>query len=89
MPEGTLYTCPMDPEIVRKGPDTCPICGMALEPMGVPAGDEGPNPGTGRLHPAALGWRGCPDPAHSDHCHGADARSADKGVARPPRGRLG
>jgi Cu+-exporting ATPase len=27
------YTCPMDPEIVQKGPGTCPICGMALEPM--------------------------------------------------------
>ena len=36
-----LYTCPMDPEIVQEGPGTCPICGMALEPMsGVP---EGPN----------------------------------------------
>ena len=43
-PEGTLYTCPMDPEIVQEGPGTCPICGMALEPMGVPAADEGPNP---------------------------------------------
>ena len=28
-----LYTCPMDPEIVQKGPGTCPICGMALEPL--------------------------------------------------------
>jgi Cu+-exporting ATPase len=27
------YTCPMHPEIVRIGPGTCPICGMALEPM--------------------------------------------------------
>ena len=44
LPEGTMYTCPMDPEIVQVGPGTCPICGMALEPMGVPAGDEGPNP---------------------------------------------
>ena len=35
------YTCPMDPEIVREGPDTCPICGMALEPMGAPV--DGPN----------------------------------------------
>lgn len=32
-PEGTLYTCPMHPEIVRSDPDSCPICGMALEPM--------------------------------------------------------
>jgi YHS domain-containing protein len=44
MPEGTLYTCPMHPEIVRDAPGTCPICGMALEPMGVPSADEGPNP---------------------------------------------
>ncbi|WP_299475719.1 heavy metal translocating P-type ATPase [uncultured Roseibium sp.] len=29
----TLFTCPMDPEIVQEGPGTCPICGMALEPM--------------------------------------------------------
>jgi Cu+-exporting ATPase len=43
-PRGTKYTCPMHPEIVRDGPGDCPICGMALEPMGVPAGDEGPNP---------------------------------------------
>ncbi|WP_051630883.1 heavy metal translocating P-type ATPase [Afifella pfennigii] len=41
-PPGTLYTCPMDPEIVQEGPGTCPICGMALEPMGVPV--DGPNP---------------------------------------------
>jgi P-type Cu+ transporter len=44
MPEGTQYTCPMHPEIVRDAPGSCPICGMALEPMGVPTGDEGPNP---------------------------------------------
>ncbi|WP_206455751.1 heavy metal translocating P-type ATPase [Aurantimonas marina] len=44
MPEGTLYTCPMHPEIVEDHPDDCPICGMALEPMGVPTGEEGPNP---------------------------------------------
>lgn len=41
---GTLYTCPMDPEIVQEGPGTCPICGMALEPMGVPPVDAGLNP---------------------------------------------
>ncbi len=40
--KATLYTCPMDPEIVRDAPGTCPICGMALEPMGAPV--EGPNP---------------------------------------------
>ncbi len=30
---GALYTCPMHPEIVQEGPGSCPICGMALEPM--------------------------------------------------------
>jgi len=44
MPKGTQYTCPMHPEVVRDKPGSCPICGMALEPMGVPTGDEGPNP---------------------------------------------
>jgi Cu+-exporting ATPase len=43
-PKGTQYTCPMHPEIIRDKPGSCPICGMALEPMGVPTGDEGPNP---------------------------------------------
>ncbi|MGD9538106.1 MAG: heavy metal translocating P-type ATPase [Alphaproteobacteria bacterium] len=31
-PEGAIYTCPMHPEIRQKGPGSCPICGMALEP---------------------------------------------------------
>jgi len=44
MPKGTQYTCPMHPEIIRDKPGSCPICGMALEPMGVPTGEEGPNP---------------------------------------------
>jgi P-type Cu+ transporter len=42
--KGTLYTCPMDPEILREEFGDCPVCGMALEPMGVPAVDAGPNP---------------------------------------------
>ncbi|RWD47632.1 heavy metal translocating P-type ATPase [Mesorhizobium sp.] len=44
MPKGTQYTCPMHPEIIRDKPGSCPICGMAVEPMGVPTGDQGPNP---------------------------------------------
>ncbi|TQN57161.1 heavy metal translocating P-type ATPase [Agrobacterium tumefaciens] len=44
MKPGTQYTCPMHPEIIRDKPGSCPICGMALEPMGVPTGDEGPSP---------------------------------------------
>jgi P-type Cu+ transporter len=31
-PEGTIYTCPMHPQIRQVGPGSCPICGMALEP---------------------------------------------------------
>jgi P-type Cu+ transporter len=34
------YTCPMHPEIVRDGPGSCPICGMALEAMSVSADDD-------------------------------------------------
>jgi P-type Cu+ transporter len=30
---GTVYTCPMHPQIRRNAPGSCPICGMALEPM--------------------------------------------------------
>ena len=43
MPEGTIYTCPMHPEIRQVGPGSCPICGMALEPVMVTA-DAGANP---------------------------------------------
>ena len=42
-PEGTLFTCPMHPEIITEGPDSCPLCGMALEPMGLPPTNAGPN----------------------------------------------
>jgi Cu+-exporting ATPase len=38
-PGETLWTCPMHPEIIRKEPGSCPICGMALEPM-TPTGGE-------------------------------------------------
>lgn len=34
--ETATYTCPMDPEVQQLGPGTCPVCGMALERMGVP-----------------------------------------------------
>jgi P-type Cu+ transporter len=39
-----IYTCPMHPEIRQKGPGSCPICGMALEPERLVSADEGPNP---------------------------------------------
>ncbi|MBY0510329.1 MAG: YHS domain-containing protein, partial [Rhodospirillaceae bacterium] len=41
--EGAIYTCPMHPEIRQVGPGSCPICGMALEPVAVSA-ESGPNP---------------------------------------------
>jgi YHS domain-containing protein len=34
------YTCPMHPEIVKDGPGSCPICGMALEPVMVESSAE-------------------------------------------------
>jgi Cu+-exporting ATPase len=43
VPEGTIYTCPMHPEIRQVGPASCPICGMALEPE-VASLDAPPNP---------------------------------------------
>src|SRR4051795_3012315 len=43
MPAGTIYTCPMHPQIRQAGPGSCPICGMALEPE-VASLETGPNP---------------------------------------------
>jgi Cu+-exporting ATPase len=40
---GTIYTCPMHPEIREKAPGTCPKCGMALEPE-MPSLDDEENP---------------------------------------------
>ncbi|MBS0268776.1 MAG: heavy metal translocating P-type ATPase [Proteobacteria bacterium] len=42
VPAGTIYTCPMHPEIRQVGPGSCPICGMALEPELVTA-EAAPN----------------------------------------------
>jgi P-type Cu+ transporter len=42
-PKGTLYTCPMHPEVRQIGPGSCPICGMALEPL-IVAAETPPNP---------------------------------------------
>jgi Cu+-exporting ATPase len=43
VPEGTVFTCPMHPEIRQIGAGTCPICGMGLEPD-IVTEDSGPNP---------------------------------------------
>jgi P-type Cu+ transporter len=42
-PPGTIYTCPMHPEVRQVGPGSCPICGMALEPAEITA-EAPPNP---------------------------------------------
>ena len=41
---GTVYTCPMHPEVRNPGPGSCPLCGMGLEPETISMEDEGPNP---------------------------------------------
>lgn len=41
-PDGTIFTCPMHPEIRQIGPGSCPKCGMALEPD-MPSAEAGPN----------------------------------------------
>ncbi|MGE0384232.1 MAG: heavy metal translocating P-type ATPase [Gammaproteobacteria bacterium] len=43
-PPGTIYICPMHPEVRQEGPGTCPKCGMALEA-------EVPDPGADGDHP--------------------------------------
>ena len=40
---GTIFTCPMHPEVRQEGPGACPFCGMALEPAEFTAA-AGPNP---------------------------------------------
>jgi P-type Cu+ transporter len=42
VPEGAIYTCPMHPQIRQVGPGSCPICGMALEPV-LATAEAGPN----------------------------------------------
>ncbi|MDF1586235.1 copper-transporting P-type ATPase [Marinimicrococcus flavescens] len=37
---GTVYTCPMHPEVRQPAPGPCPICGMALEPEGVALAED-------------------------------------------------
>ena len=36
---GTVYTCPMHPDVRQPGPGSCPLCGMALEAEGIEAGE--------------------------------------------------
>jgi Cu+-exporting ATPase len=43
VPKGTVYVCPMDPEVSESKPGACPICGMMLEPA-VPTVDDTTDP---------------------------------------------
>ena len=38
-PAGTIYTCPMHPEVQQDHPGNCPKCGMSLEPV-IPLDEE-------------------------------------------------
>src|ERR1051325_10392516 len=56
-PERGQWTCPMHPEIVRDGPGSCPICGMALEPKAITAIEE-KNTGIERQSRGGVRWGG-------------------------------
>ena len=60
-PVDAEYTCPMDPEVRRKGPGACPKCGMALEPV-VAAGPATKTEWTCPMHPEVVqdGPGSCP-----------------------------
>ena len=48
---GTIYTCPMHPEVRQEGPGSCPKCGMALEPLAAPAAAAGKTEYVCPMHP--------------------------------------
>lgn len=41
---GSVYTCPMHPQVRQTDPGSCPLCGMGLELDSVASADDGPNP---------------------------------------------
>ena len=43
VPAGAIWTCPMHPEVRQDHPGSCPICGMALEPI-LPTAETGESP---------------------------------------------
>ena len=69
-PKGTKYTCPMHPEVRRVGHDSCPKCGMALEPV-APS-----------LHPAKTEWI-CP--MHPEIVRDSPGNCPICGMALEPR----
>ena len=81
VPSGTIYTCPMHPEIGRTRPGNCPICGMALEPV-MPSLDEERQPRARRfpapflVDAAALGRRARARDVRPSRCARARPRLA-------------
>ena len=59
---GTVYTCPMHPEVRQDGPGSCPKCGMALEPVTPPARPASKVEYTCPMHPEIVrdGPGSCP-----------------------------
>lgn len=57
LPAGTIYSCPMHPEIEQEGPGSCPICGMDLEPL-MPQKEESPEEAAEYARMARRFWGG-------------------------------
>ncbi|MAX39501.1 heavy metal translocating P-type ATPase [Gimesia sp.] len=57
LPAGTIYSCPMHPEIEQEGPGSCPICGMDLEPL-MPQKEESPEEAAEYARMAHRFWGG-------------------------------
>jgi Cu+-exporting ATPase len=53
-PKGSIYICPMHPEIQQSEPGSCPKCGMALEPMGVSIASAGKQEYVCPMHPEVV-----------------------------------
>ena len=68
-----IFTCPMHPEVRQKGPGSCPICGMALEPETITK-DAGPERGIPRHAPPVVDRSGAGGAA-GDHRHGQAPRA--------------
>ena len=83
-PDAREYTCPMHPEVRQRGPGSCPICGMALEPVEVIA--RGAAERRARRHEPPLLVVARADRADS-RLHGGrvPARAAAASCAMPPR----
>jgi len=55
---GSVYTCPMHPQVRQTDPGSCPLCGMGLELDSVASADEAPTRNWW-ISPAGSGWARC------------------------------